>query len=325
MNRRIRELLERQSGVISRRQAKTAGLKPHDIQRLLRRREWVRVYDGVYVTHTGELSWLQRAWAGVLFAAPAALCADSAIRAADGPGKRDRFGDSRIHVGIDRKRAVVEPPGVRIHQLHDLTERVQWNLSPPRVRIEHALIDVASQWPREVDAIATLADAVQARRTTAQRILDTLAVRRRVPRRKFLADVLQDIAAGTCSVLEHGYLDRVERPHGLPAGSRQPAAWSRRRIYRDVEYVALGLVVELDGRLFHDDAASRDRDLERDLDAVLGGRQTIRVGWGQVFERPCRTAARIGLLLQQRGWPGSPVPCPECRDPDSPGAPESRH
>ncbi len=325
MNRRIRELLERQSGVISRRQATAAALKPHDIQRLVRRREWVRVYAGVYVTHTGELTWLQCAWAGVLFAAPAALCGDSAIRATDGPGKRDRGGDSRIHVAIDRKRAVAEPPGVRIHQLPGLAERVQWNLSPPRVRIEHALIDVASQKPREADAIATLADAVQARRTTAQRILDTLAARRRVPRRKFLADVLQDIAAGTCSVLEHGYLDRVERPHGLPVGARQPEAWSGGRILRDVEYVGLGVVVELDGRLFHDTAASRDRDLDRDLDAVVEGRQTIRLGWGQVFERACHTAARIGRLLQQRGWSGCSVPCPECRDIDSPGASESRH
>jgi hypothetical protein len=73
MNRQIRELLERQSGVISRRQALGAGLKPHDIQRLLRRKEWSRMFDGVFVTHTGEPTWLRRAWAGVLFAAPAAV------------------------------------------------------------------------------------------------------------------------------------------------------------------------------------------------------------------------------------------------------------
>ncbi len=39
MNPELRALLERQSGVISRRQALGAGLRPHDIQRLMRRRD----------------------------------------------------------------------------------------------------------------------------------------------------------------------------------------------------------------------------------------------------------------------------------------------
>ena len=47
-------------------------------------------------------------------------------------------------------------------------------------------------------------------------------------------------------------------------------------MYRDVEYD--DFVVELDGRLFHDDTAARDRDLERDLDAAVEGKDTIRLG-----------------------------------------------
>ena len=113
-------------------------------------------------------------------------------------------------------------------------------------------------------------------------------------------------------MLEHGYLFRVERPHGLAVGRRQPAAWSRGRIYRDVDYVDHDLHVELDGRLFHDNAEGRDRDLDRDLDAYVEGWLTVRLGWGQVFGRPCATAERIGMLLQQRGWGGFVLPCPEC-------------
>lgn len=270
------------------------------------------MHDGVYVVHTGEPSWLQRAWAAVLFASPAALWGESAIRAADGPGRRDRDLRSVIHVAVDRKRSVVEPSGVRVHPLAGFDSRVQWNLSPPRVRIEHALLDVASRQPREVEAIATLADAVQARRTTAQRLIDTLSGRPRVARRRFLDEVLRDLAAGTCSALERGYLVRVERAHCLPTGTRQAKGWSRGRVYRDVEYPAFGLVVELDGRMFHDSAAARDRDLDRDLDALVDGRSSVRLGWGQVFGRPCRTAERIAVLLAQRGWGGSMQPCPAC-------------
>jgi hypothetical protein len=67
--------------------------------------------------------------------------------------------------------------------------------------------------------------------------------------------------------------------------------------------------VELDGRLFHDSAAQRDRDIDRDLDAAVHGRTTIRLGYGQVFDRPCVTARRLAVLLHQRGWRGSATPC----------------
>lgn len=80
-----------------------------------------------------------------------------------------------------------------------------------------------------------------------------------------------------------------------------------------MDYEAFGLVVELDGRLFHNSAGARDADLERDLDArVLEDRVTVRLGWGQVYGRACGTAAKLGLLLQQRGWTGRPTRCPDC-------------
>ena len=57
---------------------------------------------------------------------------------------------------------------------------------------------------------------------------------------------------------------------------------------------------------------ARDRDLERDLFAVVGGATTGRVGWGQVFDRPCVTAELVGILLTQRGWTGTLKRCPAC-------------
>ncbi len=312
MNPEIDRLLRDQSGVIARRQALMVGLADHDIRRLLRRREWALVHDGVYVDHTGPLTWLQRAWAAVLFAWPAALCHDSAIRAADGPGRRDRDDTSPLHVAVERDRAFTAPAGVVPHRLADLDLKTHWNLGPPRLRIEQAVLDVAAESADDFTAIAVLAAAIQSRRTTAERVLEALHTRTRIPRRTFLIRVLRDIADGSCSVLEHGYLSRVERPHGLPRAGRQVRASSRGPIYRDVEYRRLRLVVELDGRLFHNTAEARDRDLDRDLDAALDGRDTVRLGWGQVFGRPCRTAARLAQLLHQHGWGGQLVPCPGC-------------
>jgi len=213
----IEHLLWEQSGVISRRQALEAGEPATSIRRSLRRRDWVTVHPGVYVNHTGPLTWLQRAWAAVLYAAPAALCGESALRAAEGPGRVDE--DRLLHVAIARERNVVDLPGVRWHRVADVASRAQWSERPPRYAYEEAVLDVASASTR-LRAVAKLADACGSRRTTAARLREHLDARPWLRQREWLRSILSDIADGTCSVLEHGYLDLVERPPGLPTGTR---------------------------------------------------------------------------------------------------------
>lgn len=312
MDSRLASLLADQDGVLARRQLLTAGLGDNDIRRLVRRRELAVVHPGVYVDHTGPLTWQQRAWAAVLYAWPAALSHDSAVRACDGPGRRDREPSAPIHVAVARDRTCAVPPDVVLHRLSRFDECVLWNLGPPRVRMEEAVVDLAAEAADDFAAVAVLANAVQARRTTAPRLRAALAGRSRVGRRSFLDGVLRDVADGTCSVLEHAYLTRVERPHGLPRARRQRPSASMRPAYRDVEYEPYDLIVELDGRLFHSSATARDRDLDRDLDAAVDGRDTVRLGWGQVVGRPCATAPRIGQLLRARGWAGTPTACDDC-------------
>jgi hypothetical protein len=312
MNPDIRELLDIQAQVIARRQALELGMQSHDIRRMLRRREWRIVHPGVYVAHTGPLGWLELAWAGVLFSWPAALWGDSAIRGAEGPGRAE--GEGTIHVAVDRWRSsLVAPEGIRIHHVTRLDGRVQWNMSPPRMRYEEAALDVATEAASEFRAIAALAKACQSRRTTARRLIDSLAARQRNARRAWLRDTLTDIAEGTCSVLEHGYLAHVERAHGLAHAQRQVRATaSVGVVYRDAEYEQR-LIVELDGRLFHDTATQRDADFERDLDAAVDSRSTVRLSYGQVFDRPCSTAGKLAVVMQAHGLSVTPVACrPGC-------------
>jgi hypothetical protein len=108
-------------------------------------------------------------------------------------------------------------------------------------------------------------------------------------------------------VLEHGFLTLVERPHGLPLGVRQQRAGTASGIvYRDVDVGER--LIELDGRLWHDTAEQRDKDFERDLDAAVEGKGTVRLTWGQVYDRPCSTAAKLSRLLARDGWPAG-HPC----------------
>ncbi|WP_313407625.1 type IV toxin-antitoxin system AbiEi family antitoxin domain-containing protein [Aeromicrobium sp.] len=300
-----------QSGVVSRSQLKQVGWTDADVRRAVRRRELTPVHRGVYVDHTGPLTWEQRAWAAVLTVWPAALCDESALRAFD-PDRTARDDDS-IHVAIDRGRTAVAPAGVVLHHRIDLESHVAWNLGPPRLHHDEVIIDVAVRQRRRLDAVAVLADAVGSRRTTAQRLITVIGSRKRVRDRHWLVSVLRDIESGTWSVLEHGYLTRVERPHGLPGGRRQVrhVAASGTR-YRDVEVPGLA-VIELDGRRFHSGSRQRDRDLERDLDAAAEAQTTVRLGYGQVFDRPCRTAAKVAAVLAGRGWAGQATSCgPSC-------------
>ena len=307
---RIRATLDSQAGVVSRAQLRALEIPPHDIRRLIRRRELSVVHPGVYLDHTGDPTWLQRSWAAVLFCWPAALAAESAMRAADGPGRRHGE-DGPIRVAISRDRRVVAPAGISVVRTFGLGERVLWNLGPPRMRYDEAALDVALAAQGEFGAIGAVARAVQTQHTTAARMRVALDARSRAPRRDFIAAVLDDVAAGACSVLEHGYLTRVEVPHGLPTAHRQQrGSTSAGVVYRDATYGVLDL--ELDGRLFHDTAEARDADFERDLDGAVDGRTAVRLSWGQVFERSCSTAAKVSRLLVARGWPGGRACAASC-------------
>jgi hypothetical protein len=125
--------------------------------------------------------------------------------------------------------------------------------------------------------------------------------------------VLHDVATGVFSALEHRYVKRVERPHGLPTSTRQrrfrPGGTS---FYRDAEYVGYSTVLELDGRLGHEFSEERWDDLDRDIESTLNGDTTVRLGWRHV-EQSCRTAAVVARLLRARGWTGTLRKCgPDC-------------
>ncbi|WP_414974318.1 hypothetical protein [Gordonia sp. (in: high G+C Gram-positive bacteria)] len=179
------EVLEQQSGVISRRQVLECGHTANDVRRLLRRREWATVVPGVYVNHTGLPTWRQRAWAAVLAAEPAALADRSVLAPGCGP----------IHIAVDSGRTVVRRAGVVVHRRTRLESSVLWNASPPRLRVEEAALDVADAAADDMDAVAVLSDVVGGRSTTVDRLLSAARRRCRMRRRQFLVGVLEDIRA----------------------------------------------------------------------------------------------------------------------------------
>ena len=304
----VSDLLAAQDGVITRAQLLASGLTQAHVDTLLRRRELVVVHPGVYLTHTGTPTWSQRAWAATLYAGRSALHLESALHR---PGK-DAAPTGPVHVAVDWGRRVAPQDGIAIHRVRGLGAQVRWNLSPPRVRLEVAVVEVAHRAADELAAISVLTSVVGARRTVSGRLREEIERRGRLRRRALLTELLDDLERGTHSVLEHGYLTRVLRPHGLPEPTAQQEAVSDgdRTRYRDVTHSGVSLTVELDGHL-HDGSQARDDDADRDLDDLARGRVTPRLRYRQIFATPCRTASRLAVLFRERGWNGLPHACGE--------------
>ncbi|MER7607176.1 hypothetical protein [Nocardioides sp. NPDC127503] len=300
---------EIQGGVISRRQLRDLHAQDHDIRRLVRNRELTAIHPGVYVGHTGNPTWGQRAWAAVLACWPAALTSRSAL-----PKPPER---SPIEVMVPIGRTVRAPKGVLVRRRARFDGYVDWAAYPPRQLLAEAAIDASAGAGDASEAFSLLADLVQTKVVRASALVEALGRRPRMRDRRLLGELLDDLMAGACSVLEREYLRRVERAHGLPAGERQVAdSVAGVSVERDVTYAAYGLVVELDGRAFHGSAATRDADHARDLDAAaVRGLRTVRLTYGQVLGGPCRTATRIGELLRLGGWEGEVCSCSVCADP----------
>jgi hypothetical protein len=304
-------LAAEQAGMISRRQLLELGLTPARARRDLDNRRWRAVHPGVYATFTGPLPPPARLWAAVLHAGPGAAASHrTALWLA---GALDRPPEP-LCIAVPATRTVRSRPGVRIVHTRSLPDAAQAATSPPRIRLEVALLDVTDAADTAAVVIDTIITATQRRLTTAERLRAELRHRPRHRHRRLLLDVLADVRDGVASPLERRYLRDVERPHGLPRGARNlpepgPAG---ARSYRDVRYRRWAALVELDGREAHP-AERAFRDRRRDNRAARLGEVTLRYGWREVVAEPCTVAAEVAAVLASRGWPGSPRPCgPGC-------------
>ncbi len=181
-------------------------------------------------------------------------------------------------------------------------------MSPPQTRIEETILDLMGAAASIDDALAWVTAGLGRRLTTQAKLRAATELRTRLRWRSELAELLTDDSGGLNSILEVRYHRDVERPHGLPNTTRQaPSRQGGHRQYRDVLYEAYRTVIELDGRLAHP-GDTRWRDIHRDNAAALDGITTLRYGWFDVTQTPCRVAAEIAMVLAGRGFTGA-RPC----------------
>ncbi|MGH3124326.1 MAG: hypothetical protein ACRDND_25355 [Streptosporangiaceae bacterium] len=304
------DALQQQCGVVSRAQVLSSGMTRKQIEGRLRGGRWQRLYPGVYATFSGDPGRASILWAAVLRVGDKAVL--SHYTAAELAGLIGTP-SATIHVTVPSGQGVSPIPGVTLHYSRRVAQARHPVRTPPQTRVEETVLDLASVSASLDEALGWMFRACGSRKTTPDRLAAALALRDRVRWRTELGAALALGAQGVHSLLEFRYVNRVERPHGLPAAARQyQVTRAGQRQYQDVTYQTYGVVVELDGRAAHP-VELRWRDVRRDNASAAEGQVTLRYGWPDVTQRPCLVATEVGAVLSGRGWDGRLRRCsPAC-------------
>jgi hypothetical protein len=311
-----------QEHVLTAAQLLDGGLSQDFLRSQVDQGHWQRLYRGVYATFSGEPQRPAQLWAAVLAAGPGAMLSHET--AAEIGGLLDK--PSRlIHLTLPSRRWIAPMPGLTIHYSGRAEQAQHPARQPPRTTMHETVLDLATTAASLDDAIAWVTRALGRSLTSQADLRSALDLRGKIRWRCELTQMLSPEAAGLHSILEYRYDHDVERPHHLPDGTRQ-ARFSQggHTGYRDRLYEAYLVAVELDGRSTHP-IEDRWQDISRDNAAATDGILTLRYGWLDVTQRPCRVAAEVARVLAKRGYAGARPCSPDCPvrrvpDPSRPSA-----
>ncbi len=289
-------LAAQQAHTLSREQVIKAGVSDAVIARWVREGRLRQLTRGIYAVADG--GWQQLAWAGVLLGGPQSVLGMGAAAYLHGL-VREPPAEVTVFIGM---RQVVRDPRWRF--------RRAWRPGagrPPRTTPAQTVVDLAAELAP--DGVAALVStAVGNGLVHPEVVLDTLNRMERHRCRGLLTEILGEVAAGSRSALEVRYARDVERAHQLPASVRQDGPRHRQT---DAWYREYRLIVELDGRPYHEGVAACN-DLQRDNLHRLHQVVTLRYAWVHVATSPCVVAQEVAEALRMGGWTGSPRPCRRC-------------
>lgn len=270
---RLARLARNQAGAFNRAQATTCRVS----SKMLRHRERtgsIRSVDhDVWVFTSAPAGWLQDCWAASLVHPNAGLSHVT--------------GASQLGLDVDRSRPLhVTVPlhadhrsrSVEIHRSRH--HRLEIHEGLRIVRFEHLLVQLASTHPHLVEAaLHSGVDQQPARLDRVFRHLSRLS-RSRLPGLRGLIELATELEGDppTQSELERRMLDVVAEVPSMPDTVRQaPAPWSpESRSVVDALVPDWSLILEADGRRFHERRAAFERDRWRDAEAAVHGLHVMR-------------------------------------------------
>lgn len=299
--RAVRQLADRQAGIVSRRQVYALGMTRSQVRADLLARRWAKVGRQTLAVHTGPLGERSREWIAVLEAGPRA-CLDGASSLVVAGLKG--FRPEAIRVSVPRGALVVRVRGADVRQTR------RWHrddlVAGGVPRTSNAVAAVrAALWATSLrQAALLLSMTVQQRLATPQELAEAMLRVKRDRRRRFIHEVLLDLMGGVESL---GELDvaRECRRRGLPEPSRQVV---RRgcggRYYLDVCWEEWGVVLEVDG-IHHAWAEHLVADALRQNHLTLQGDVVLHLPLLGLRAAPDDFFAQVAAALRSRGWRGT--------------------
>jgi very-short-patch-repair endonuclease len=294
--------------VASREELLAAGVTARSIRTWTAAGHLVREHRGVYRIGPAPLTEPGRFLAAVLAAGPGAVLSHRAAGVVHG-----FLGAAPGRVDVTVTRRLPQRRGIRLHCVRALDpQETAFREQIPITGAARTLLDLAAVLPpRELTRAVHEAQVQRCVRVAElAAVLARHAGRAGAPR---LRAVVTPGAAPTRSALEDRLLELV-RQAGLP----EPAVNARRCGFEvDLLFAAHRLVVEADGRRFHDTAQARVRDAEKQARLEAAGYRVIRVDWAEVTARRAQTITRLRHAIEvgvAERPEGRPQPDDEGRD-----------
>jgi very-short-patch-repair endonuclease len=184
------------------------------------------------------------------------------------------FRADHVDVSIPHRNRWHRLDGVRVHRRRRMPAVMVAGI--PRVRPELAVVHAAAWASSDRQAALLLCLVVQQRLVRPTDLQAACAATRRMRRGSLIRHVVADVCDGAHSL---GELDfgRLCRRHGLPRPNRQVVRSTRDgRVYLDVAWDDVGLVVEIDGG-HHGMALNPVDDALRQNEVVISGSRVLRI------------------------------------------------
>jgi very-short-patch-repair endonuclease len=297
--RRVIAAAEPFGGVLSRPMLRAVGADSHVVRREADAGRWAVHGRRTVTTHTRPLGTIARRWHAVWeVGCGATLDGVTALQAAGMRG----FDSDVVHVSVSHAARPTAVAEVHIHRVNRVDGETMWARTP-RARPEVAALRAAHWASSDRQAALLLVLPMQQRLLSAPSLVDATHRVAGRTRRKLVAQLVHDIADGAQSLGELDFAAACRR-RGLPSPDRQVVTQGPSgRIYLDVRWSAIGLVVEIDGA-GHSWGLAPAGDALRQNAVTLDGDLVLRVdlvGWrlhaDDYLDQVCRAHALLTARL----------------------------
>ena len=307
-------LVAKQHGVFTLRQASDGGYNREAVRWMLHQGRWRRESQRVLALVGSPATVTQRRWAALLEAGPrAALSHDTAAVLRGLPGfvernvnvtkhetRRHELGLGRLHCNARLPAShVTEVDGLRVTTI----ARTIFDLAgdpPPHYWGSEKLLEIHKQRiARALDtSLLRLGNTIDQQLTVNAELC-----RRGRPGSRIMRELLDERTGEEWTPTESELEDLFVAfcaAHDIEPPLRQRNLGEARPKRVDFVYFHARLVIELDGRAYHDSKTDADEDRWRDVELAAMGMRVMRFTWRDLVQRPDWCARQLRAAIAAR-------------------------